>query len=307
MASAAGRTTVIEPDDRLRDWFTAYIDKLEDIGRRNLDFYEELRAKIPDEMSREYGDLRSVLREVEVDKVWMILMSVTGSQYFMDWPRQRRKRRDALYESIYERQFDIVETIIEYLTPDQILQFLQLENDEGEKYLYSLELHDQWRSLQLSIILCRLPEVSQRYEVLSIRDDSGRTVLHHTAEKEILDSLESQELCFQLLSTQDYKGRTPLFTLLPSDLKRALDSVTVEQRLTLINMRDNDGQTAAEYHHRQISEVQNWLLKSASKDNLAVIEYCRREARIQIVMSTHDDDDGECDNYITWSSDLVAK
>ena len=300
MASAAGSTTDIEPDDRLRDWFTAYINNLEDFDKLNLDFFEAraCRAKIPDEMSREYGDLRSVLREVEVDKVWMILMSVTGSQYFMDRWRGRRKRRDALYESIYERHDDIAETIIEYLTPDQILQFLQLQDDEGEKYLYSLRLHCTFRLSLLSKILYRLPEVSQRYEVLSIRDESGRTVLHHRAEKEILDSLESQELCFQLLSTQDNKGQIPLFTLLPSDLKSALDSVTVEQRLTLINMRDNEGQTAAEYHHRRISEEQIEFRRSLARARLAVIEYYRREARIQIVMSTHDDD-GECDNSIT--------
>ena len=144
MASAAGSSTDIEPDDRLRDWFTAYISKLEEFDKLNLGFSQSraCRAKIPDERRREYGDLRSVLREVEVDKVWMILMSVTGSQYYWyDWGRTRRKRRDALYESIYERQFDIVETIIEYLTPDQILQFLLLEDDEGEKNLFSLLLH----------------------------------------------------------------------------------------------------------------------------------------------------------------------
>ena len=53
-------------------------------------------------MSREYEDLRSVLREIEVDQVWMILMSVTGSQCYT-WEGRTRKRRDALYESIRER------------------------------------------------------------------------------------------------------------------------------------------------------------------------------------------------------------
>ena len=295
MASVAGSTTAIEPDDHLRDWLTAYINKLEGIDKQDLDFFEARprRARIPDEMSREYGGLRSVLREVKVDKVWMILMSVTGSQYFTDRWRGSRRRRDVLYESIYEGYFDITETIIDYLTPDQILQFLQLHDDDrGEKYLYSLQLLTIWgASLQLTKILYRLPEVSQRYEVLSIRDESGQTVLHRTAKKEILDSLDSQELCFQLLSTQDTIGQTPLFTLgWPSDLKPALDSVTVEQRLTLINMRDNEGQTAAEYHHRQISEEQDEFMRSAARARLSVIEYYRREARIQIVLSTHDDD-----------------
>ena len=294
MASVAGSATDIEPDDCLRDWLTAYINKLEGTDKQDLDFFEAraCRAKIPDEMSREYGDLRSVLREVDVDKVWMIMMSVTGSQYFMDQWRGRRKRRDALNESFDERHHDIAETIVEYLTPDQILQFLQLQDDEGKKYLFSLQLH--FNSSLLTKILYRLPEVSQRYEVLSIRDESGRNVLHYRAEKGILDSLASQELCFQLLSTQDNKGQSPLFTLIPSDLKSALDSVTVEQRLTLINMRDNEGQTAAEYHHKQISEQQDELIRSFARARLAVIEYYRREARIQIVMSTHDDD-GECD------------
>ena len=123
-------------------------------------------------------------------------------------------------------------------------------------------------------------------------------MLHHRAEKEILDSLKSQELCYQLLSSQDNKGQTPLFTLAPSDLKSALDSVTVKQRLTLINMRDNEGQTAAEYHHRRINDEQSDRWRSEARATLAVIEYYRREARIQIVMSTHDDD-GECDNSIT--------
>ena len=296
MASAAGSTTVIEPDDRLRNWFTAYIIKLEDIDKQRLNHFYWL----PDEMSREYGDLlESVLREVEVDKVWMILMSVTGSQYFVDRWLRTRKIRDALFESIVEGHDDIAGTIIEYLTPDQILQFLQLQDDRGEKYLYSLWLHLGSLSLQLSKILYRLPEVSQRYEVLSIRDESGQTVLHRTAKKEILDSLESQELCFQLLSTQDNKGQTAMFTLWSlSDLKSALDSVTVEQRLTLINMRDNEGQTAAEYHHRRINDEQSDRWRSEARATLAVIEYYRREARIQIVMSTHDDD-GECDNSIT--------
>ena len=291
MASAARSTTDISPDDRLRDWFTAYINKLEGIDRRNIDFFEARAcgARIPDEMSREYGDLRSVLRELEVDEVWMILMSVTGSWYFEDLWRWRRKRRDALCESIFEGHDDIAKTIIEYLTPDQILQFLQLQDDRGQRYLHSL----RFASSILDKILYRLPEVSQRNEVLSIRDPYGRTVLHHNAKKEILDSLESQELCFQLLSTQDNKGKTPLFTIWrPSDLKSALDSVTVEQRLTLINIRDNEGQTATEYHHRRISG------RSEAKTRRPVIEYYRREARIQIVMSTHDDD-GECDNSIT--------
>ena len=105
-------------------------------------------------------------------------------------------------------------------------------------------------------------------------------------------------MCFRLLSTQDNKGRTPLFRLGRSDLKSALDSVTVEQRLTLINMRDNEGQTAAEYHHTQISEEQIAHWRSAARANLSIIEHYRREARIQIVMSAHDDD-GECDNSIT--------
>ena len=311
MASVAGSTTDIEPDDRLRDWLTAYINKLEGIDKQDLDFFEAIerrfeclaiipcRAKIPDEMSREYGDLRSVLREVEVDKVWMILMSVTESQSSVDMLGRIRKRRDALYESIYEGHGDVAGTIIEYLTPDQILQFLQMEDDEGEKYLYSLRLHmPPLRSSLLDKILYRLPEVSQRYEVLSIRDMSGHNVLHYRADKEILHSLESQDLCFQLLSTQDNKGQTPLFTLLRSDLETALDSVTVEQRLTLINIRDNEGQTAAEYLVRQISEEQSDMWRSLARVRLAVIEYYRREARIQIVMSTHDDD-GECDDSIT--------
>ena len=200
----------------------------------------------------------------------------------------------SLYESIYEGQDNIAETVIEYLTPDQILQFLQLQDDRGQKYLYSLKLHSTFRSSVLTKILYRLPEVSQRYEVLSIRDMSGHNVLHYRAEKEILESLESQELCFQLLSTQDDKGQTPLFTLPSSDLKSALDSVTVEQRLTLINMRDNEGQTAAEYHHRRISEEHIESFRSLARDTLAVIEYYRREARIQIVMSTHDHD-SECE------------
>ena len=123
-------------------------------------------------------------------------------------------------------------------------------------------------------------------------------MLHHRAEKEILDSLKSQELCYQLLSSQDNKGQTPLFTLAPSDLKSALDSVTVKQRLTLIYMRDNEGQTAAEYHHRRMNEEQIEFRRRAAKARRAVIEHNRREARIQIVMSTHDDD-GECDNSIT--------
>ena len=239
-----------------------------------------------------HGDLRSVLREVEVDQVWMILLSVTGSHYFEDCSGRRRKRRDALYESIDYLHDDIAENIIEYLTPDQIIQFLQLQDDEGEKYLYSLQLHTNSRSsLELRMILYRLPEVSQRYEVLSIRDKSGRNVLHYRSEKEILDSLESQELCFQLLSTQDDKGQTAMFTLWSlSDLKSALDSVTVEQRLTLINMRDNEGQTAAEYHHTLISEEQIAHWRSAARANLSIIEHYRRESRIQIVMSTHDDD-----------------
>ena len=97
-----------------------------------------------------------------------------------------------------------------------------------------------------------------------------------------------------MLFRSDNKGQTPLFTLAPSDLKSALDSVTVKQRLTLINMRDNEGQTAAEYHHRRINEEQIEFRRRAARARLAVIEYYRREARIQIVMSTHDDD-GECE------------
>ena len=299
MASAAGNATGVEPDDRLRDWFTAYINKIEDIDKLNLGLLEApaCRAKIPDEMSREYGDLRSVLREVELDKIWMILMSVTGTQYFCEKWMWIRKSRDALYESIRVRHFAIAETIIEYLTPDRILQFLQLEDHEGEKYLYSLWVHFTFSSSLLDKSLYRLPEVSQIYEVLGIRNMSGQTLLHHIAEKMILDALESQELCFQLLSSQDNKGQTPLFTLPSSDLKSALDSVTVEQRLTLINMRDNEGQTAAEYHHRWISEEQQEVFRRAPRAKLAVMEYYRRVARIQIVMSTQDDD-GECDNSI---------
>ena len=84
MASAAGSITDKEPDARLRDWFTAYINKLEDIDLKVFGIFYQSSSRIPDEMRREYGDLRSVLREVEVDKVWMILMSVTGSHYFED-------------------------------------------------------------------------------------------------------------------------------------------------------------------------------------------------------------------------------
>ena len=299
MASEAGSTTDIEPDDRLRDWLTAYINKLQDNDKQRLGFNDwlECRDGIAVEMLREYGDLRSVLREVEVNKVWRILMSVTtGSQNYI---HRLGRRRYALFESVRAEHDDITKTIIEYLTPGQILQFLQLQ-DDGEKYLYSQGFPSSLpRSplllLSLSMILHRLPEVSQRYELLSIRDWFGRTKLHYRAEKEILESLESQELCFQLLSTQDNKGQTPLFTIIPSGLKRALDSVTVEQRLTLINMRDNEGQTAAEYYHRQISEQQSEYMRSFPETRLAVIEYCRREARIQIVMSTHDDD-GECES-----------
>ena len=291
MASATGSTTDIEPDDRLRNWFTGYINKIEGMDKQRLGFNDSLkcRVRIPDEMRREYGDLRSVLREVEVDKVWMILMSVTGSQSSVDM-LGRTKRRDALYESIRVGNDDIAEALIEYLTPDQNLLFLQLQDDEGEKYLYSLQLHTVFRLSQLSKILYRLPEVSQRYEVLSIRDEYGRTVVHCRAEKEILDSLDSQELRFWLLSTQDNEGRTPLFGLGRTDLKSALDSVTVEQRLTLINMRDSEVQTAAEYHHKQISEGQYEFMRILPEARLAVLEYYIREARIQIVMSTHDDD-----------------
>ena len=172
---------------------------------------------------------------------------------------------------------------------DGFFSTYMLQDDRGEKYLYSLRL--RFNSSLLTKILYRLPEVSQRYEVLSIRDKYGKTVLHYIAEKEILDSLKSQEFCIQLLSTLDNKGQTPLFTLRwPSDLKSALESVTVEQRLTLINMRDNEGQTATEYHHRRISEKEDEFWRSLAKATLAVIEYYRREARIQIVMSTYDDD-----------------
>ena len=68
MASAAANTTDIEPDVRLRDWFTAYIHKLEDLKYFGLMRGYAYRAvRIPDEMSREYGDLRSVLREIEIE------------------------------------------------------------------------------------------------------------------------------------------------------------------------------------------------------------------------------------------------
>ena len=87
MASEAGSTADIEPDVCLRNWFTAYINKVEDLEKQNLDFFEAkipdtayidkledldkqnldsfeahaCRDRIPDEMLREYGDLRSVL------------------------------------------------------------------------------------------------------------------------------------------------------------------------------------------------------------------------------------------------------
>ena len=84
MASVAGSNSCIDPADHLRNYFRAYISKLEDIDKQNLGLSHWLycRDRIPDEMSREYGDLRSALREVEVDKIWMIQMSVTGSQCF---------------------------------------------------------------------------------------------------------------------------------------------------------------------------------------------------------------------------------
>ena len=56
MASVAGSTAHIEPDVCLRSWFTAYINKLEDFDKQNLGFSQAraCRAKIPDEMSREW-------------------------------------------------------------------------------------------------------------------------------------------------------------------------------------------------------------------------------------------------------------
>ena len=72
-------------------------------------------------------------------------------------------------------------------------------------------------------------------------------MLHYTAEQTAIDSLQSQELSYQLLSIRDSNGQTPLFTLRVCQLMVALNLVTAEQYLNLLSISDNEGQTAAEY------------------------------------------------------------
>ena len=184
--------------------------------------------------------MENLLFQEKFDLVTNLLLSVAV----------QNENKNALYKAIIEEEDDVACVIMNLITPGDLLQFLQLKDKEGEKYLYSLDLHNCGRQRRL---LCEmlniLPEVSQRYEVLSrpISDKSGRTVLHYTAEQAAIDSLQSQELSYQLLSIRDNNGQTPLFTLRVFQLMVALNLVTAEQYLNLLSIRDNEGQTAAEY------------------------------------------------------------
>ena len=86
MASAAGSTTDIEPEDRLRDWFTAYISKFDDIDKKNpirikqYSNYNATVAKIPDEMRqfRKYcATPRSKERDTRLTRITGVVFSAS--------------------------------------------------------------------------------------------------------------------------------------------------------------------------------------------------------------------------------------
>ena len=132
-------------------------------------------------------------------------------------------------------------------------------------------------------VLRRFETLQRRY-LINITDDKGRTALHSCRfnepafTRELFDSFESEEFCYQLLSARDDNGKTPLFSFEPSAVIAALAQFESELRFQQVCIRDNKGR--------------NIFHNIGSSDTLAISElftFLRSDDRCFQLLAMQDD------------------
>ena len=136
--------------------------------------------------------------------------------------------------------------IIQFFTTEQLLQYFEKDDEDGEKYLFSSGFLS--RRVLLRKLVCRLDGQSA-FDLLNTRSKDGQMVLfcphwpNQTADElmQILQTLNSAEKYLaSLLAVRD-DGEPMLFTVWPGPLNKILSTLTISERHIVMNLKDASG------------------------------------------------------------------
>ena len=128
---------------------------------------------------------------------------------------------DGPHEELHQSELRgaVLEILLKFYQTELLYDIMLSRDDNEEHYLLLSKLHEEPASLKH--ILIKIPDPNLRFEVLNLRNKDEQTPLHNEKwngyNSQVLDavlgSLNSKELCYYLLATQDKSGKTPLFFL----------------------------------------------------------------------------------------------
>ena len=207
---------------------------------------------------------------------------------------------EGLYQS--ELRGAVMEILLKFY-PTELLYDIMLSRDDNEEhYLLLSKLHEEPASLKH--ILIKIPDPNLRFEVLNLRNKDEQTPLHNEKwngyHSQVLDavlgSLNSKELCYYLLATQDKLGKTPLFFYNSSTILAVLGTVEHKDVVKLVEKQDNDGKTIL---HRTCSE---WSPECIAK----LLHYFHSEERHVRLLSLQDNNGKTPLFYLPPKSVIIA-
>ena len=143
----------------------------------------------------------------------------------------------------------VLEILLKFYQTELLYDIILSHNDNEEHYLLSSKLHEEPASLKH--ILIKIQDPNLRFEVLNLRNKDEQTPLHNEKwngyDSQFLDavlgSLNSKELCYYLLATQDNLGKTPLFFYNLNTSLAVLGTVEHQYAVKLVEKQDNYGRT----------------------------------------------------------------
>ena len=136
------------------------------------------------------------------------------------------------------------EAVLELLdivgTYDICFKLLAAQDDTGRTPLFCFKA-------ETTIAVLKLFNTEQKLMLIQLRDRCRKTRLHIASDglkpdlPGIFDLFVSNEICFTLLTAQDYCGKTPLFYWCAASIIEILSRLTIEHCLEVIDKRDNLG------------------------------------------------------------------
>ena len=176
----------------------------------------------------------------------------------------------------------VLEILLQFYPTDLLCNIIFSRANNGEHYLLSSKLHEE--PALLKQILTEIPDPNLRFEILNLRNKDEQTPLHNEKwngyNSQVLDavlgSLNSKELCYYLLATQDNFGKTPLFFYNLNTSLAVLGTVEHQYVVKLVEKQDNYGRTIL---HSE------WTPECVAK----LLDYFHSEERCARLLSIQDD------------------